>query len=509
MVSILKYKHNPNLQMIDFKAIIEKEITLDPDNPAALRRLAHLMVDDMFDYLSNVAQRPVWQAVPETTKQFAQEPLPITGQSVESIYESFKEHILPYTKGNIHPRFWAFVQGTGTHLAMMADMLASGMNPNVTIGDHSAMYIDQQVIEWSKEMLHFPKTGSGMLLSGGSMANITALIVARNAFDAQIRAKGLNPQQRLVMYASAETHSCQQKAAEIIGIGTEGLRKIPVDKDFRMNIAALKQQMVADKAAGFTPFCIVGNAGTVSTGAIDPLDKLAAICKKEQLWFHIDGAFGALAKLLPEFEGALKPIERADSVSFDFHKWMYMPYEVGCILFKNKDLHRKSFAMQPAYLLSHERGLAAGPDSLNNYGPELSRGFKALKIWMSLKEHGIDKFRALVRQNVAQVLYLQDLIEKQPKLEMMTPVTMNVACFRYKPLRKTLSTEELNRLNKEILMQLHEKGLSAPSYTLLQGVYAIRVANVNHRSTKSDFEALVTDTVRLGDAIIESGMKLF
>jgi aromatic-L-amino-acid/L-tryptophan decarboxylase len=485
--------------MIDFKTIIENEITLDPDNPAHLRRLAHLMVDDMFDYLSNVAERPVWQAVPETTKQLAREPLPITGQPVETVYESFKEHILPYTKGNIHPRFWAFVQGTGTHLAMMADMLASGMNPNVTIGDHAAMYIDQQVIEWSKEMLNFPQTGSGMLLSGGSMANITALIVARNAFDETIRSKGLH--QKLVMYASAETHSCQQKAAEIIGIGTEGLRKIPVDKDFRMDIAALKQQIVEDKAAGFTPFCIVGNAGTVSTGAIDPLDKLLAICKKEQLWFHIDGAFGALAKLLPEFQTQLKAIESADSVSFDFHKWMYMPYEVGCILFKNKDLHRKSFAIQPAYLLSHERGLAAGPDSLNNYGPELSRGFKALKIWMSLKEHGIDKFRKLVQQNVAQVLYLQDLILKQPKLEMLTPVTMNVACFRYKPVGKTLSTEVLNRLNKEILMQLHEKGLSAPSYTLLNGQYAIRVANVNHRSTKSDFEALVHDTIRLGDAI--------
>jgi aromatic-L-amino-acid/L-tryptophan decarboxylase len=166
------------------------------------------------------------------------------------------------------------------------------------------------------------------------------------------------------------------------------------------------------------------------------------------------------------------------------------------------DVYRKSFALQPAYLLSHERGLAAGPDSLNNYGPELSRGFKALKIWMSLKEHGIQKFQQLVQQNIAQVLYLQDFILKQPKLEMLTPVTMNIACFRYKPVGKTLSTDELNRLNKEILMQLHEKGLSAPSYTLLHGQYAIRVANVNHRSTKSDFEALVHDTVRLGDAMI-------
>jgi glutamate/tyrosine decarboxylase-like PLP-dependent enzyme len=339
-----------------------------------------------------------------------------------------------------------------------------------------------------------------MLLSGGSMANITALIVARNAFDENIRSKGLH--QKLVMYASAETHSCQQKAAEIIGIGTAGLRKIPVDKDFRMNMVALKQQIAADKAAGFTPFCIVGNAGTVSTGAIDPLDSLLALCKTEKLWFHIDGAFGALAKWVPEFQPQLKAIEFADSVSFDFHKWMYMPYEVGCVLFKNKDLHRKSFALQPAYLLSHERGLAAGPDSLNNYGPELSRGFKALKIWMSLKEHGIQKFQQLVQQNIAQVLYLQDLILKQPKLEMLTPVTMNIACFRYKPVGKTLSTDELNRLNKEILMQLHEKGLSAPSYTLLHGQYAIRVANVNHRSTKSDFEALVHDTVRLGDSMI-------
>jgi aromatic-L-amino-acid/L-tryptophan decarboxylase len=478
------------------------ELTLDPENSVSLRRLAHQMVDDMFDYLSNLHQRPVWQAVPETTKKLAKESLPLKGQPADSVYESFKQHILPYAMGTVHPRFWAYAGGTGSHLAMMADMLAAGMNSNVTNGDHAAMYIDQQVIEWSKEMLGFPQTGGGMLVSGCSMANITAIVVARNAFNKNIRAQGI--EQKLVVYASVETHCSVQKAVEIAGIGAKGLRKIPVDKDFRMDINALQLQIAIDKKEGNLPFCIVANVGTVSTGAMDPLDELAAICKKEKFWLHIDGAFGALAKLAPAYKTQLKAIEIADSVAFDFHKWMYIPYEVGCILFKNKELQRNSFAITPPYLLRHERGLAAGPEGLNNYGIELSRGFKALKIWMSLKEHGIEKFSQLIQQNINQVLYLQTLIQKQPQLEMLTPVTLNIACFRYKPLKFNASVGELNRLNKEIVMQLHEKGLAAPSYTILDGNYVIRVANLNHRSTQSDFEVFVKEVIRLGDTIAES-----
>ncbi len=484
--------------MINFQKILEQEQTLDPQNWDEMKNLAHQMVDDMFAYLQNIHNEPVWRKPTPSSKESLDKPLPQKGEDISQIYEEFKKNILPFNKGNVHPRFWSWVQGTGTPFSMMAEMLAAGMNPNAAIGEHSAMYVENQVIGWCKQMLNYPKAASGLLLSGGSMANITALLIARNSFqDATVRQKGLKAMPlQMVMYASTETHSCIQKAAEVCGLGSEAVHKVRVNADFQMDMGHLKELISEDRQHGFAPFCIVGNAGTVNTGAIDPLDEIREVCQAENLWFHIDGAFGALAKLVPEYQVALRAIENADSVAFDLHKWIYMPYEVGCLLVKNKDLHRQSFALQPSYLLSHERGLAAGPDPITNYGMELSRGFKSLKVWMSFKEHGIEKFAQLIRQNIAQAFYLGNLITQEPLLELLAPVTMNIVCFRFNPQNST--EEKLNQINKEILMTLHEQGLSAPSYTVLHGKYAIRMANVNHRSQKSDFEALVRDTVRIG-----------
>lgn len=486
--------------MLNFKEILDQEENLDPKDWDQMKQLGYRMVDDMMEYLRTVSERPVWTEPSESSKTHIQQGLPQTPEPIEQIYQEFKTHILPYNKGNVHPRFWAWVQGTGTPFAMLAEMLAAGMNPNLGIGDHAAMYVENQVLDWCKEMLGFPMSASGLLVSGGSIANITGILVARNAFDERIRKAGVRalPGQ-LVLYASSETHSCQQKAVEVAGLGADALRKVPVNADFQIDITKLRQMIAKDKAAGKIPFCIVGNAGTVNTGAIDPLDEILQVCKEEKLWFHVDGAFGALAKLTPEFQDSLKAIEEADSVAFDLHKWMYMPYEVGCVLIKNARAHRDSFTMQPNYLLKHERGLSAGPDALSNYGMELSRGFKALKVWMSFKEHGIAKFARLIRQNIAQAFYLGDLVKQAPSLELLAPVTMNITCFRYNP--GNLSQEQLNILNKEILMRLHEEGVAAPSYTMLNGNYAIRVANVNHRSQKADFQALVAGVARIGQEV--------
>jgi glutamate/tyrosine decarboxylase-like PLP-dependent enzyme len=393
------------------------------------------------------------------------------------------------------------VEGNGTPLGVLADMLASGMNANVTIGEHAAMYIDRQVIEWCKQMLNYPESATGILVSGGSIANITALIVARNNLEGKnIRKEGvraiISP---LVLYCSSETHSCIQKAAEVIGIGTNNIRKISVDHDFRINIKELKNTIEIDLFGGYHPFCIVGNAGTVNTGAIDDLDAISDICKHYKLWFHIDGAFGALAKIVPEYAKKLKAIEYADSVAFDLHKWMYMPYEVGCTLIKNGNAHRNAFAVIPNYLLHHERGLASGPEPVNNYGMELSRGFKALKVWMSLKEHGLKKYVSLINQNISQAFYLESLIKEKGELELMTPVTMNIVCYRY--IRPGLTSEQLNLLNKEILMNLQERGIASPSYTILNGNYSIRAAITNHRSRQEDFELLVKETIKIGNEL--------
>jgi glutamate/tyrosine decarboxylase-like PLP-dependent enzyme len=342
---------------------------------------------------------------------------------------------------------------------------------------------------------------SGILLSGGSMANTTALIVARNHMLPNVRTNGIySLKKQPVMYCSEETHSCVIKAAEVIGLGTNGLKIISVHDDYTICTSELENQIKNDILNGFQPFCIVGNCGTVNTGAVDDIEKLREIADKYSLWLHIDGAFGALAKLSNSFKDSLKSIENADSVAFDLHKWLYMPYEVGCILIKNKEAHRNSFSLTPKYLLNHERGLASGPDSINNYGIELSRGFKALKIWMSLKEKGIDKYAQQIQKNIDQAFYLGELVQKSSELELLTPVTMNIVCFRYK--FNGLSTTKQNEYNKEIVMTLQEKGIASPSSTILKGLYSIRVAITNQRSKQEDFDILIKSVLTIGRKLI-------
>lgn len=477
--------------------VLSNEKNLDPTDWVAMKELGHRMLDDMFGYLQTTRERPVWKKPSKFAVNSMQQPVPETGQQPEEVYEEFFSQVLPYNTNNMHPRFWAWVQGGGTPFGMLADMLASGMNPNVSLGDHMPMYVDKQVVEWSKTMMGFPGSASGLLVSGASLANITALLVARHHFNTDVRKKGFKAvSAQMIVYGSSETHNCVLKGVEVIGVGSDNFRKVPVDNEYRIRVDELKRLIAEDRAAGHMPFCIVGNAGTVNTGAIDPLDELAAIAKQENLWFHIDGAFGAIPKILPEFQEQLKGIELADSLSFDFHKWMYTNYEVACVLIRDVNTHRDAFATAVNYLSLHERGLSAGPENLTNFGMELSRGFKALKVWMSLKEHGLQKYRMVIRQNIRQAQYLAESIKLESYLELLASVSLNIVCFRYNP--GNLTEEELNIINKEILMRLHEEGIAAPSYTVLKGKYAIRAAITNHRSTLEDFDILVKETLRIG-----------
>jgi aromatic-L-amino-acid/L-tryptophan decarboxylase len=478
-------------------------LTLDPENWSEMRKIGHQMIDDMMDHLEQISNQPSWRQIPLEVKQFLNNPVPQNPEDINDVYQEFKQYILPYNKGNIHPRFFAWVQGTGTPFGVLAEMLAATMNPNVAIGEHAAMYVELQVIEWCKQMMNYDPKASGILLSGASMANVTALTIARDhQLNQSVRQKGLRHiEPQMVLYCSEETHSCVQKAVELIGLGTESIRKISTDPGYKIKPDLLIAAIEEDISNGFTPFCIVGNAGTVNTGAIDPLEDLSAIAKKYKLWLHIDGAFGALAKMVPEYEAELKFIEQADSLAFDLHKWMYMPYEIACVLVRNKEAHRNSFAITPSYLEPETRGLAGGPEPFNNYGPELSRGFKSLKVWMSLKEHGLEKYKAMIRQNIAQALYMGYLIQQEDLLELLTPVTLNIVCYRYK--REGLTNDTLNRMNKEILIRLQEQGIASPSSTILKGAYAIRVAITNQRSRKSDFELLTKETIRIGNELTE------
>jgi aromatic-L-amino-acid/L-tryptophan decarboxylase len=482
--------------------VTQPERTLDPRDWDALRALGHRMLDDMLDYLRTVRDRPAWRPVPAEVRARLNEPLPLEPTPEAAVYEQFKRDVLPYPTGNVHPRFWGWVIGTGTPLAMLADMVASGMNPQVAEFDDAAAVVENQVIGWLVELLGLPSGTHGLLVSGGSMANLVGLAVARNAragFD--VRERGLQAPDlpRLVVYASSETHSSVRKAVELLGLGHQGLRRIPVDADYAIDVGALRSGIAADRAAGLRPVCVVGNAGTVNTGATDDLPTLAALCRQENLWLHVDGAFGALAAISPALRPLVRGIELADSVAFDLHKWMYLPYEVGCTLVRDQAAHRATFNVTPAYLAPLDRGIAAGGFPFAERGVQLSRGFRALKVWMSFKAHGLRAFADLIEQNVRQAAHLVDLVSAHPRLELLAPAPLNVVCFRYVVPGK--DDAALNELNQEILLRIQESGLAVPSSTVLAGRFAIRVAITNHRSRLEDFDLLARAVIETGDAL--------
>ena len=381
-------------------------------------------------------------------------------------------------------------------------MLSASLNANCNFGEQAPTYVELQVLAWCKELFDYPAAAGGLLVTGGSEANLLALAIARNAhagFD--VAHNGLHQNSgRLTIYGSSEMHSSVEKAVQLLGLGSRALRKIPVGGDFRIDLAALEAAIAEDRAAGYRPVCVIGNAGTVGTGATDDLKALADVCEREKLWFHVDGAFGALAVLVPELRPALAGIERSDSLAFDFHKWLGVPYAAACVLTRHPEAHRATFAHAGPYLSHMTRGAGAGPIWFSEWGIDLSRPFQALKIWMLFKQHGLAKYGRMIRQNVEQAAYLGQSIAADSRLELLAPIPMNVVCFRYRD--PTMNETELETLNREILAQLHESGDAIPSFTTIRGQYAIRVAIVNHRSRREDFDLLLERVIEIGDRIV-------
>jgi glutamate/tyrosine decarboxylase-like PLP-dependent enzyme len=376
-------------------------------------------------------------------------------------------------------------------------MLAATMNSNCGGRDHGAIYVEQEVMQWCRQIFDFPAESTGLLMSGSSMANLVALGVARYAADPLIRNHGVSGSPAgMVAYASAEAHESIVKALEILGLGSSCLRRIPVHADFTMQIDALQRAIADDRNCGLLPFCVVGSAGTVNTGAIDNLDQLASLCAAENIWFHVDGAFGALCALSDVLRPQLKGIERADSLAFDFHKWMHVQYDAGCVLVRRGDLHRAAYATRPAYLERLPRGLAGGQNWPCDFGPELSRSFRALKVWFAIKQHGIRKLGQLVEQNCAQARYIAARIVKETELEILSPANLNIVCFRYRV--PAMSDSDLDLLNEDIVADLQENGIAAPSTSRVNGQLAIRVNITNHRTRCSDLDLVVDSVLQAG-----------
>lgn len=469
--------------------------SLDPADWEPFRRLLHEAVDGVVDDLASVRDGPAWRAVPDAVKAALDESLPRHGEPLEATYARFAELVRPYPTGNVHPRFFGWVHGAGTPAGVFAEVLAAGMNANVGGREHAAVYVERAVIAWFIELFGFPPNASGILTTGTSMGNLLAIVAAREAALGRRASGGATSGGPLRAYASAGAHDSVAKALRIAGLGG-ALQLIPVDSAHAMDVTALRERIAADRAAGDDPFLVVATAGSVDTGAFDPLAAIADLCAAEGLWLHVDGAFGALAVTSPAHAPLVAGIERADSLAFDAHKWLQAPYAVGCVLFRDEPAHRAAFASNPAYLARAEHGAAAGAPWFADYGMELSREFRALKVWFTLRHYGVERLGASIARTCELAAMLGQRVEAASELELLAPVTLNVVCFRY--VRPGASEAESDRLNEAIAVTVQQSGDAVPSTTKIDGRRALRACIINHRTNESDVDVLVQSVVRAG-----------
>lgn len=467
--------------------------TLDPQNWDELRAQGHRMLDDMFDYIANIRQRPVWSPIPDEVRARFRGELPRQPCELTEVYREFSDSVVPYATGNVHPGFMGWVHGGGSAVGMLAEMLAAGLNANLGGRDHIPIEVERQVVEWTRQMFGFPQGASGIFVTGTSMANLLAVLVARTAALGQsARQHGIGEAGALLTaYTSKAAHGCISKAMDIAGFGRDALRTVATDPCHRLDVAALREQIAVDRAAGLNPFLVVASAGTVDIGAIDDLVALSALCCEEKLWFHVDGAYGALGILSPAIAPCLAGIEQADSIALDFHKWGQVPYDAGFLLVRDAGQHRDAFAAPAAYLRRETRGLAAGSSWPCDLGPDLSRGFRALKTWFTFKTFGTDQLGTVIARTCALARYLEARILAEPKLELLAPVQLNIVCFRYR-------AADANQVNGDIVIDIQEFGIAAPSTTILDGQLAIRAAIVNHRTDTVDIDALISAVLEFG-----------
>jgi glutamate/tyrosine decarboxylase-like PLP-dependent enzyme len=436
--------------------------------------------------------------VPQRVKSALRESPPLEGQRLPAAFQDFFDYVLPYPTGNIHPRFFGWVHGSGTVDGMMAELMSAAMNCNVGGREHSAVYVERQVIAWFRELFDFPPTASGLIVSGTSMANLIGLAVALHAkagFD--VRQQGLVGAAAMPKaYTSQQTHGSVTKAIELLGCGRRAVSLVRSTSDFSMDVEDLQSHIDQDKKSGHRPLCVIATIGTAGTGAVDNLQRIADVCQKHGLWLHVDGAFGALAILSPEKKELLAGIDRADSLAFDFHKWLHVPYDAGCILIRDGRQHLATFQSAQVYLQREERGLAAGAPWCCHFGPELSRGFRALKIWLVIKNHGLKRLGAMITKNCNQASALAELVRQQASLQLLSTSPLNIVCFRY--YGSGFNDQELNALNREIVIELQVRGIAAPSTTGIGDMTAIRVCITNHRTEMRDLEALIEGVVTVG-----------
>lgn len=481
---------------------LSRHETLDPTDWEAARLLAHEMVDDAITRLQGLRDGPVWQPMTDdVTRAGFSGPPPGSPAPLETVYADVRDRLYPHAMGNIHPRFWAWYMGAGCLTGALADFLAAIDGSNLGGGNTAANLVDQQVTDWLRQMMGFPEGASGTLVNGGSMANIIGLTAARNAMAGVDlhRHSIADLDAPLQFYASDQVHSCHLKAMNLLGLGGKALARVASDSSFRMDLDALRRRVRADRDYGLRPACVIATAGTTNTGAIDPLPEIADFCGEQGMWLHIDGCIGALFAIAPANRHLVAGIERADSLALDLHKGLHAPFDVGCALIRDRRLHRATFAEDAEYLQMASRGLAAA-EFLHDYGLETTRGFRALKVWMMLRHHGVDSFGRILDRTIAHARHLTKLIEAEPELILMAPTATAVVCFRHDP--GGVDEAALRTHNTEIMLRLQESGIAVISDTTIHSRHCLRVAICNHRTREEDLDLLVGKVLEIGKGLL-------
>ena len=463
----------------------------DPKDWEAFRDLGRRMIDDLVDQLQALGEGPVWRPpTDEVRAAFATEAVgaPVTP---DAVYAEYLKTVAPYASGNRHPGFMGWVQGGGAPVGALAEMLAAGLNMNCGGRDHVGLELERQIALWARSWFGLPDTSAGLFVTGASQANFMSVLAARSfALGSDVRKTGLSGA-RLAAYAQVGAHACVVRAIEMAGIGREALRLIPTDADFRISTEALRRQIAADKAAGITPFLIVGTAGTVDVGAFDDLAELADIAEASGAWLHVDGAFGALGVHAPSVKGRLKGLARARSIAFDFHKWGQVPYDAGFLIVADEARLTDVFSSPAAYLSRASSGLAAGEVWPTDLGPDLSRGCRALKTWFVLRTCGTEAIGEAIEHGLHLAQSLARRIDAHDRLERLAPADLNIVCFRY-------VCERSDQFNAEIVQRLQLAGRVAPSLTRIGGKVSIRAALFNPRTTEAELDALIAGVLALG-----------
>jgi len=443
-----------------------------------MREYGYQIIDHIVAHFDTQEEKnPVAMASRKDMETLLLEDVPLEATEAQVVLNDVMEKIMPNSTIVSHPKSYSFVPGPSNYISTMADTLATGFNifSGGWAASPAAAELEIITIGWLVEMFGFPtKEGGGLFTSGGSMANLTALVTAR-------RVKCGDDFSKAVIYLSDQAHSSNIKAIRVLGFKKEQIRIIPTDIEFKMGVNKLKNAIAKDRLEGLQPFCIIASAGTTNTGTVDPLDTIAAICKTEDMWMHVDGAYGGAAILGTHGKELLKGIEKADSLTVDPHKWFYQPYEMGCLLVKNHKWLSQTFTEKPEYL----RDVEGNESEINFYdhGIQLTRRFRALKFYMSVKTFGLNSFKAAVQYNIELAENVEGILRKSTYWEVISPATLAVINFRYNPIGKNFSEKELDVLNQEISKQVISSGEALLVTTVLQGQVVLRMCLINPRTT--------------------------